>query len=122
MSSRHEAEARTIHPRALAELGEKACIVALGVARDLRSGMIPPESYDQRVYCGSSFCIAGHMASRLGMGVHHFLDLDGIVISPSLRWGGSSLFGYNRKSEPTAAADAIERYVYDGSETPWSAT
>ena len=40
---------RTIHPRALAALGEKACIVALGVARDLLDGTIPPDDLNHEM-------------------------------------------------------------------------
>jgi hypothetical protein len=114
MSSRHEAETRTIHPLALAELGEEACIIALGVARDLRSGVIPPEKYDQKYFnysqteCGTACCIAGWMLIR---GVEHW----------SLQQLTGNLFamGVNDPT-PARAADAIERYVYDGSQTPWT--
>jgi hypothetical protein len=30
------------------------------------------------------------------------------------------LFLWSRPSDPILAADAIERYIYDGSETPWT--
>lgn len=115
MSNRHEVEGRTIHPRALEELGEEACIVALGVARDLRSGVIPPEKYDQGRYmhaCGAACCIAGHMRDRLGLRGHF------TVLSPALM----DLFGGLHPSIPHLAVDAIERYIYDGSETPWTPT
>lgn len=121
MSNRSSAgETRTIHPCALAELGEEACIVALGVARDLRSGVIPPERYSQEEYCGMACCIAGHIALRLGEDVMQFVNRRSIINSDSLRWDSTSLFGNSQAELPDVAADAIERYVYDGSETPWS--
>jgi hypothetical protein len=126
MSNRHEAEARTIHPRALTELGEEACIVALGVARDLRSGVIPAKKYDQREWCGTAYCIAGHIATRMGVARRTMDTGDGIRV---FRWamslscssdGLSNLFGGRHPSDPHRAAEAIERYVYLGSETPWT--
>lgn len=117
MSNRHEADGRTIHPRAIRELGEEACIVALGVARDLRSGVIPPEKFDQRFYssqlragCGSACCIAGWMLIR---GVS-----DRSLGCASV----GNLFGGCHPSDPQLAADAIERFVYEGSKRPWDPT
>lgn len=130
MSSRHKTEiskmlsavgrqVRTIHPRALAELGEEACIVALGVARDLRSEAIPPEKYDQTSYCGTACCIAGHIARRMGVEVKDFIWSPSILGSDALRFGDLTLFGHSARECPEAGADAIERYVYDGSVEPW---
>lgn len=121
MSRRHEAEGRTIHPRAIAELGEEACIVALGVARDLRSGAIPPEDYDQDQLfpiaaiadgCGTPCCIAAHIAHRMGVApdqIFHKLQ----------SWIGGLFSSRTNAATPLQAADAIERYVYDGAEKPW---
>jgi hypothetical protein len=113
MSDRKLADARTIHPRALADLGEEACIVTLGVARDLRSGAIPPEQYDQNYFdrwqteCGTACCIAGWMTIR------------GVNYAQLLRVRGG-LFGTSyRRRTPNEAADAIERYICDGSHDPW---
>ena len=118
MSSRHESGARTIHPHTLAELGEEACIVALGVARDLRSGVIPPEKYDQRRWCGTACCIGGHIATRLGK-THNVLM--GEIWD---RCGDDlfvpDLFSGRHPSNPILAADAIERYIMLGSTTPWT--
>jgi hypothetical protein len=113
MSNRQDSNTRTIHPRALKELGEEACIVALGVARDLRSGAIPPEKYDQAYYenntaCETACCIAGWMRIR---GVFH---------ETLLRANTGNLLGYGIRPTPLRAANAIERYIYDGSETPWN--
>lgn len=129
MSNRHEVEGRTIHPRALKELGEEACIVALGVARDLRSGVIPPENYDQGNSCGTSCCIAGHMSARIIAdgsipSALKATDFESMQDEMWCRWEESSaalwnLFDIN-PSDPILAADAIERYIYDGSETPWA--
>ncbi len=124
MSNRHVAEGRVIHPRALTELGEEACIVALGVARDLRSGVIPPEHYSQWTYgsgCGTHCCIAGHIYYRLGRYGSVYYDFVDPLCSESTAL--DSLFGCVRQPEhPAIAADAIERYVYDGSDAPWSTT
>jgi hypothetical protein len=114
MSDRREAEARTIHPRARKQLGKKACIVALGVARDLRSGAIPPEKFDMRwllprAYRGSACCIAGWMLIR------------GVKIDALHRADNGDFFSPSHPSDPHLAADAIERYVYSYSKIPWTA-
>lgn len=133
MSDRKIAESRTIHPRALKELGEEACIVALGVARDLRSGVMPPDDFQMMTWCGTSCCIAGHISARLiNLGradreriaaKYEHPDRDfqwrfyqrGADGSPGLR----DLFNERHPSDPQLAADAIERYVYSGSDKPW---
>lgn len=104
MSNRQESDVRIIHPRALAELGEEACIIALGVARDLRSGVTPPERYNQLNYCGASCCIAGHIAERLDVPVEAFINRQNISESDALRGLSSSLFGYDKRAVPGAAA------------------
>jgi hypothetical protein len=111
-------KARTIHPRALATFGEEVCVVMLGVARDLRDGTISPENYDQKNYCGTACCIAGHVAARLDMCVREFIDLQ---TRDDALWnsGYGALFRGSNPSDPLLAADAIERYVYDGAERPW---
>lgn len=124
MSDRKIAEARTIHPRALKELGEEACIVALGVARDLRSGVIPPEKFKMSTACGSSCCIVGHIAIRLfqitdpddweGARKQARLHLDLAETSGALE----DLFAAH-PSNSHRAADAIERYVYSDTDEPW---
>ncbi len=114
MSNRHEVEARTIHPHALAELGEKACIVALGVARDLRSGVIPPEKYNQKYFdstqteCGTPCCIAGWMLIR------------GVDYQILRKLTGDLFEAFVDRPTPDRAADAVERYIYNGSTTPWT--
>ena len=118
MSSRQQSDTLTIHPYALIELGEEACIVALGVARDLRSGAIPPEKFDMRwvlpsASCGSGCCIAGWMLIRGVPDKHE---------TGTLSFGDvGDLFSASHPSDPQLAADAIERYIYDGSRTPWDA-
>jgi hypothetical protein len=116
-------ETRTIHPLALDEVGEKVAIVMLGVARDLRSGVIPPEDFNmQHYHCGSAHCIGGWIEFRVA----------GRRPSPSIRSklfckGGAgelpqslcNLFSANHPSDPHLAARAIERYVYKGSIDPW---
>lgn len=117
-------EVRTIHPRALEALGLEAATVMLGVARDLRSGVIRPEHYDQKNWiidsdCGTACCIAGHVATRLGVRKNHaYFDA----------WADKAmgkdiacfhLFSGRHPSDPLLAADAIERYIYDGADRPW---
>lgn len=121
MSNRHEAEGRVIHPRALAELGEEACIAALGVARDLRSGVIPAERLNMQTFCGTACCIGAHIAARLGEAEGKlFISKMNAEITRPNSWG-SHLFSSAHPSDPVLATDAIERFVYDGSKTPWNA-
>jgi hypothetical protein len=114
MSKRNEADVRTIHERAIATLGMEACIVALGVARDLRSGAIPREHYDQGSLvpafsnCGTACCIAGHIAARMRVSAGSIFGDDPY-----------GLFAGGHPSNPKRAANAIERFIYDGSERPW---
>lgn len=118
MSSRRgQAKTRTISERAIRALGHEGAVALLGVARDLRSGVIPPETYDQSTYCGTACCIAGHLMIRLGVmkpGLTTWLialaDRDPAV------W---RLFSGKVPSVPALAADAIERYVLEGSDDPW---
>lgn len=120
MSNRALAGTRAIHPRAIKELGEEASIVALGVARDLRSGVIPPDMYDQSWAKPEPFgrpcCILGHIRKRLG----NYYFKGAWTGWPSGSLGLLDLFLSVHPSNPILAADAIERYIYDGSETPWS--
>lgn len=127
MSNRQSNDIRSIHPRALAAWGEATCIAALSVARDLRSGVIPPEEYDQKVFlsaatskCGAACCIAGHIALRMKEPVENFLARSGYwqpVVE--LRSPPQRLFSGSAPSDPILAADAIERFILDGSENPW---
>jgi len=122
MSDRKLAESRVIHSRALAAWGEATCFAAIEVARDLRSGAIPPEEYDQTSFfpskCGSACCIAGHIALRMKEPVENFLGRSGYFTA---RYHDpiSRLFSGARTSDPQLAADAIERFVFDGSDDPW---
>ena len=110
-------ETRTLHPRALNALGEEACIVMLGVAADLRSGVIPPENYDQSRGCGTSCCIAGHTMYRLGEdGSSPWMWKVAKKDSSAL----SNLFSGAYPSNPQRAARAIERYIYEGADKPWA--
>ena len=57
-----EINTKAIHPRALKALGLDACIVMLGIARDLRDGEI--KGFSMKAYfsaCGTPCCIAGHL-------------------------------------------------------------
>ncbi len=133
MSNRKSVEVLSIHPVALRELGEEACLIALGVAHDLRSGVIPPDEYDQRKLCGSACCIAGHIVTRLWGKYDRPIPrgFEAQLRIPELKkhwdWyeerraestGLARLFGYYNKT-PQQAADAIENYVYQGSKNPW---
>lgn len=123
MSNRMIKNVRTIHRRALSVFGEEVCLVMLGVAADFRSGAIPPERYDQGSYCGTACCIAGHVAFRLNPKfdgadwAEEYEDKDSAL---SESYGG--LFANDYGGSPEKAADAIERYVYDGSDHPWVET
>jgi hypothetical protein len=116
MSNRATAgQCRTIHPRAIAALGERICIVMLGVARDLRSGAIAPEEFNMGTLCGTARCICGHMELRLS---------DDDVGKLRKTWVGrnyglTNLFDGGSPSDPQLAARAIERYVYEGADDPW---
>jgi hypothetical protein len=119
MSNREvSTETRTLHPRALAVLGEEWCLALLEVARDLRSGAIPPERYNQKEYCGTACCIAGHAARKRGVPVDILVDLEGT--DPALFDYRGGLFGpHPVRPTPAQAADAIEAYVYAGADQPW---
>ena len=111
----YDTPTRSIHPRALAAFGEEACMAALGVARDLRSGVIPPEKFNQSECCGSACCIAGHIANRMGIDIYSFVRrISFHQFSPL------GLFSGNNPSIPARAANAIERYVYDYAQEPWA--
>lgn len=117
---------RTIHPRALAALGEEACVVMLGVARDLLDGTIPPEEYDQRDWCGTACCIGGHVANRLGIDYYDLWDKPrrrglggGLVFTTNSLFGMPGIIGNQVNPTPALAARAIYRYVYEGAEEPW---
>lgn len=116
MSTRHHTTARTFHPRALAALGAPACIAMLSVARDLRSGAIPPEDYNQKTWCGRSCCIAGHTALRLGKDQSHWLANETTMDRSFI-----ALIDGCAPSDPQLAARAIERYLYEGAKQPWAA-
>jgi len=124
MSDRKLADVRQIHPSALSIWDEATCLVALEVARDLRSGAIPPEEYDQGSFtkslstCGTACCIAGHIALRMRESVERFIGRSRYSTEYPNRM--SRLFAGSQPSDPILAADAIERFVYDGSETPWT--
>lgn len=113
-----QGEVRTIHSRAIKALGMEACVVMLGVARDLRSGAIPPENYSQAVFCGTACCIAGHVAMRIGYFSDYVIEWVNEVLPRDEAL--NQLFGVpSGRVTPSDGADAIERYVYDGSEHPW---
>lgn len=113
-------DCRTIHAGALAELGLAACMVALEVARDLRSGAIPPERFCQLSYCGAACCIAGHMAERMNVGVVYWAVVDWALQRRLESTRIHELFHGNQPSDPMLAADAIENYIYNYARHPWT--
>jgi hypothetical protein len=125
MSDRKLADALSIHPKALAIWGEATCIVALEVARDLRSGVIPPCEYDQGSFlkiqgrCGSACCIAGHIALRMREPVTYLARRSGYFNMVGQKSPAALLFSGGRPSDPQLAADAIGRFVIGGSDDPW---
>jgi hypothetical protein len=94
------AESRTIHPRALTALGEKACLVMLGE-------------------CCTSCCIAGHVVRRLGIGLGDLVYTPAAWADAALQNRSGGLFGATHPSDPQLAARAIERYIYEGADDPW---
>lgn len=118
MSGRQDQSVRTIHPKSLALVGDAICLEMLTLARDLRSGAVPPESYNQkRLYgdCGTACCILGHLRQRVSPKAyvklkHSWFEKDGGLVE---------LFAGYHPSDPQRAADAIERFVFDGSDNPW---
>jgi len=124
-----------IHDRALNALGLETAIVMLEVARDLRSGAIEAENYDQnrfgrdeRIYtdegmkdCNTPCCIWGHVCHRMGIyswsdratSAENMTDKD-----RALGW----LFASVEDATPKRAAQAIENYVISGMDHPWYGT
>lgn len=115
MNSRQETETKQIHPRALQELGEEACIAALDVASDLRSGIISTDEFNMQNICGSHYCILSYIALRIGRHPATFCN--------DIHWfdvpGFHSLTDGRHPSNPFLAADAIERYIYTDTVQPW---
>jgi hypothetical protein len=115
-------ETRTIHPLTLDEIGEKVAIVMLGVARDLRSGAIPPEGFNmQHYHCGSAHCIGGWIEFRVA-GRRPSLSIRSKLFckrTGELPLSLCNLFSASNPSDPYLAARAIECYVYEGSDDPW---
>ncbi len=134
MSNRKLVEVLSIHPVALKELGEEACLIALGVAHDLRSGVIPPDEYNQGEVCGTACCIAGHIVTRLwgkyDGPIPRYYEKQISIPALRKRWywyeecrfkslGLARLFG-GLVATPQQAADAIENYLHQGSSNPWN--
>lgn len=108
---------RTIHPNALRDIGEEACMTLLGIARDLRDGTIPPEKYDQRTLghgCNTPCCIAGHFKWRAPEIWQGLINFHAAAHTPL-----DNLFDACYPSDPMLAAKAIDRYVFDYSNKPW---
>jgi hypothetical protein len=121
MSDRNLDDARTIHPDCIAVVGDEVCLALLSVARDLRSGAIPPEHYFQGCWCGTAQCIWGHAAARLGyykkreisLLAEEFMIRDAGLQQLFIGTRGMSAF-------PDQAADATERWLFKHSMRPWN--
>lgn len=127
----NEHKTRTIHPRAISEIGEAACIAALEVARMFKDGTIPPERYDQMIFtsigstpsCGSAHCIAGWIAEILNDKT--FIGTATAILS-LLTKHQDHLFSaaplrvaHQRQPTVDEMIAAVHRYVYEGYEKPW---
>lgn len=115
MSGRQERSVRKIHPKWLSLIGDEACLEMLAIARDLRSGVITPEEYDQKILCGSACCIMGHLRDRVSLGTYRKIEDCWYGPHDALM----ELFSSGRPSDPQLAADAIERLVFDNAANPW---
>jgi hypothetical protein len=120
MSDRKLDDARTIHPDCIAAVGEEVCLALLSVARDLRSGIIPPEHYYQGTWCGTAQCIWGHACERLNIDYYEaesdmaedLMDKDAGLQELFIGHAGMS-------AHPDQAADATERWLFKHSIRPW---
>lgn len=123
--------ARTNAIKALSDLAIRECggaripLALLEVARKMRTGEIQESLYDQRHYsvtraCGTVCCIWGWLDIELRVSA---LEEIFIQTSSAVRKGLRNLFQSHpldwKDPTTTEAADAIERYVLNGSETPW---
>lgn len=112
MSNRHDSRARTFCETALAELGPDGCVALAQIADDLRSGVIPPEAYDQRWDSGEPpCCIRSHLSILLGRMFSTTVPRSHAMFD---------LFSASHPSDPQLAARAIDRY-FAGEYAPWAA-
>jgi hypothetical protein len=123
MSDRKLDDARTIHPDCIAAVGEEVCLALLSVARDLRSGAIPPEHYYQGSWCGTAQCIWGHAATRLGRYNKMEISVAGRKLMEKdaglheLFMGAGGAF-----ASPDQAANAIESWLFTHAKFVWHKT
>lgn len=111
---------RTIHPDIIAAIGEPAALLMLELAKDLRSGKLSAEEYDQRSFCGTACCIAGHLFIRdYRLFRDHIYD-NWLAMPRGEIIGLNDLFASYHPSNPVLAADAIERYIFANALHPWS--
>src|SRR5713226_2121070 len=113
---------REVNPEVVNYLGFEVVTELLGIARDLRSGVIPPEMYDQFTLpndpfpdCSTPCCILGHLKRRLDHKLYQAFRL--LWISDRGRL--CDLFNAFHPSDPQLAAVAIERYLFEASNDPW---
>jgi hypothetical protein len=115
---------RAIHPRAIKQLGgEKYCIAALQVASWLRDGTIPPKRYSQLYFsagsCGTIHCVGGWIV-EITRDASFVLRANKLLMKPHGHKHLFCSFPFRHRAPTCAeAADAIERYIFDGDEQPW---
>lgn len=131
MSDRQQADTNiVIHERALNSLGLKISLILLSVARDLRSGVIENDQYNQRTFgnwdgCNTACCIWGHACSRMGItnwkerrtSANKLISNDKALSNLFAAIPIASM----RRMYPEQAAEAIENYVLKGHDRPWDA-
>src|SRR5882672_7119527 len=112
-----------IHDRALKALGLETALVMLGVANDLRSGVIESDKYSQWSYgdtvsnCGTPCCIWGHVCTRLGI----FNFRDRVEAADNAQNNDNALVNLfcPNQATPKMGAKAIENYLIKGYDFPW---
>jgi hypothetical protein len=124
-------DAVKIHDRAMNTLGLERALIMLDVAKDLRSGAIEHDLYNQRAYgvaftndsisdCDTPCCIWGHVCFR--MGVNRWADRrDSARELMHKDVALTSLFAPRIDVTPVMAANAIENYIIKGHVLPWHA-
>jgi hypothetical protein len=123
MSDRNRVDAAAIHDRALRALGLERSLALRGVARDLRSGRIEHRRFHMGAFgrgCGTPCCVWGHVMEREGVfsAVQRSFLCEEISLKDPAFINLTLAFN---PSDPVLAADAIERYVLEGSDDPWRA-
>jgi hypothetical protein len=114
----NEVETRTIHPDVFKDISVETALVMLEIARDFRSGVIPPEQFFMPAFhakCGTAHCIAGWVEVRTGKSRFELFKSPEKISNNLL-----CLFIGSHPSDPQKAADAIENYMFNYADRPWS--